>query len=91
MADKKLQVLRTEIDATDRKLMELLAQRMDIVRRMDAHKKGAGIAAHQPGRWKELLDTRRDYAQQLSLSADMGERFIAFLHHEALRYQSGDG
>jgi chorismate mutase len=88
MKTKNLNGLRSEIDRCDKELMELFAQRMDIVKRMHTYKRANDIAAHQPGRWQELLRTRRVFAREAGLDAQLGERFIGFLHNEALRYQS---
>jgi chorismate mutase len=89
METKNLQALRSEIDHCDKKLMALLARRMDIVKQMHKYKKAHGMAAHQPERWHELMRTRRGYAKKLGIDAGLGERFIGFLHNEALQYQSG--
>lgn len=51
-----LEDLRRRIDEIDNRLLDLLSERVDIVSRIGAHKRGAGgVAAHQPAREAEIL------------------------------------
>src|SRR5258708_8548199 len=51
-----LEQLRRRIDEIDDRLQDLLAERINIVSRVAAHKRGGdGLAAHQPAREAEII------------------------------------
>jgi chorismate mutase/prephenate dehydratase len=51
-----LEQLRRRIDEIDDRLQDLLIERIDIVSRVGAHKRGnGGVAAHQPAREAEII------------------------------------
>lgn len=66
----ELSELRSEIDAVDRELVELLTRRMEIADQIAEYKKGAGLPAMDARREREKLealcaDAREDMAQPL--------------------------
>src|SRR5713101_5897689 len=51
-----LEQLRRRIDEIDDRLQDLLVERINIVSRVAAHKRGGdGLAAHQPAREAEII------------------------------------
>lgn len=62
-----LSTIRTEIDATDRKILTLLARRQQLVSDVAASKKVTGKVVRDKGREKELLAERKKLALELGL------------------------
>lgn len=52
----ELDMLRDRIDVTDRELLRLFKQRMELVRRVAEYKASHGLPVYQPQREQELLD-----------------------------------
>lgn len=59
---------RNQIDRIDDQLVELLAQRFEVVRHVGIHKKELGLPALQPGRWQEVLEKRMKTADSYGIS-----------------------
>ena len=57
---KDLQQLRVEIDAVDRELIRLFAQRMDICGQVAQYKAAQGMAIYAPQREAQVLDALAD-------------------------------
>jgi chorismate mutase/prephenate dehydrogenase len=62
--------LRAQLDAVDRQVLELLAQRMQIVDRVAAYKRAENIQVRDAGREAQLLESRRQLASQLGLDPE---------------------
>lgn len=77
-----LEEYRREIDAIDRELLELLARRFTIVRKIGIHKRTAGLDALSPGRVASLLADRAALARSLGLRPAMvKEMFETMINH----------
>ncbi len=87
LTDASLEALRREIDETDERLLRILAQRLDIVKRMGAVKRDAGMTIMQAGRWKSLVDDRMKRAAEMDLNTAFVRDLLQVLHDESLRIQ----
>jgi len=85
--DESLDALRREIDETDERLLRILAQRLDIVKRMGVVKRDAGMTIMQGGRWKTLVEDRLNRAKSLNLEDEFIREMLSVLHDESLRIQ----
>jgi chorismate mutase len=72
--DPALRALRDRIDDVDRRLLELLKERMGVVADVARHKRSTGVRIRDLARERELLDSRRVLAEQLGLGGDSVER-----------------
>ena len=82
-----LEELRQQIDHLDKDLYETIAARMKIVDEIGFYKKRNNVTVFQKDRWKEISDTRRDWAEKLNLNPDfMGELFKV-IHNASIRRQ----
>jgi chorismate mutase/prephenate dehydrogenase len=77
--DPKLDALRKELDEHDRKLVELIARRMEIVRKIGAVKRASGAPTFDRGREREVLARARAAAEALSLDPSLAEDIFAAL------------
>ena len=65
MSDDTLDNLRRESNAVDYELLEALARRIDVVKRIGQHKKRHAMAVLQLDRWKEVIEDRLKLGREL--------------------------
>ncbi|MDD2486811.1 MAG: chorismate mutase [Candidatus Gracilibacteria bacterium] len=80
--------IRPQIDSIDSQLVELLAKRFDLVEKVAIYKKENSINSLQPGRWQEILDTRKEQAEGLGIDPEMIEEIWNIIHKFALKMQN---
>jgi chorismate mutase len=85
---KKVDSFRTLIDELDNQTLELLAERMDAVRKIGLYKKENNIAILQMERWTNVREMCIEKAEKGSLSKVFLEDFINTIHKEAIRQQT---
>ena len=77
--------LRTEIDAIDKKLVDIVGQRTEIVREIGRYKKENAVTILQIERWFEILKSRKDWGNDTNLDPQMvGELFELIHKHSVL-------
>lgn len=55
---------REQIDRIDAEIVRLLAQRFEVVRGVGEYKKQNNLPPLQPGRWQEVLESKRALARE---------------------------
>lgn len=76
----ELRAVRERIDAVDRAIVELLAERADLARRAASLKRARGVEVRDLAREAEILAERRRQAAELGLDpAALAELFDAIL------------
>ena len=83
----KLEYLREEIDHIDDELMNLLANRMKVVRDIGAYKKENNMTILQQKRWNETLQKAKNLASNRELSEEFIIKFINAIHQESIDQQ----
>ena len=73
--ENKLENLRGRIDSIDHEIMEVLAQRMGIVKQIGLYKKENKVTALQINRWAQIMEDRGRLAEKL----DLDDTFIKAL------------
>lgn len=68
-----IQDVRNEIDNIDREIIRLLSVRFGYVREVVKYKQNTASGIEATDRHKEVLRTRREWAQEAGLSPDMVE------------------
>lgn len=79
-----LLLLRQQIDALDRSILQLIAKRLDIARRTRAHKR----QVTDKEREQELSDIWADNAKTLGLPPDFAEEILKLIIAESKRAQA---
>lgn len=83
----QLEYLRQLMDSIDAEVIDLLAKRMELSERMAEVKQACNMTAYQPGRWREIVETR----SAMGTAHHLPEEFIVALyekiHHESIRKQ----
>jgi chorismate mutase len=85
--DLLLLELRKEIDQIDDQVIQLLAKRMETVKRIGRHKKESGMDALQLERWKQVVEDRLEKGSKIGLSRNFLLKLLQAIHEEALRLQ----
>lgn len=84
---KNLKELRDEIDIIDRRLIEVLQHRMQVVQKVGELKKENGIAPLAPERWQQVLETRSQVAKELGIDENMVRDILEIIHKYALKIE----
>lgn len=79
---------RNQIDSIDAQILELLAQRMDVTRKIGDYKTTRNVAAFQLDRWKKIIRSRIDTGTSLGLSTDFVKKMLQNVHKESIRIQT---
>ncbi|MDA3866874.1 MAG: chorismate mutase [Salinivirgaceae bacterium] len=84
----ELDNFRNQIDSIDAQIIELLAQRMDVTRKIGEYKAKHNIAAFQLNRWKKIIRSRMETGSLLGLSKSFVKKMLQSVHKESIRVQS---
>ena len=82
-----LEELREEIDGVDQELYEIIATRMRIVDQIGYYKRDNNVTVFQKNRWKEISESRLNWARQLGLDADFMDEIFKRIHENSIRRQ----
>lgn len=83
----ELMKLRRYIDELDEKIIELLADRMNISEKIGEYKRGHNMTIFQLERWRHIFETRTQQGGDLGLSSEFLKKFLDTLHQESIRRQ----
>ncbi len=78
---------RKQIDALDEELLQILSQRISIVKRIGAYKKKNKIPPLDEKRWKEVLDSQLSRAKIFHLSTNFVLKLYNAIHEYALEIE----
>ena len=83
-----LEAYRHQIDSIDYQIIELLAQRFEIVKKIGVYKNLHNIPLFHLERWQEIIETRSDFAKKLGLDENFIKFFLDIVHKESINIQS---
>lgn len=83
-----LESMREEIDSLDFQLLDLLSQRMEIVKRIGEYKLDNNLAIMQLRRWEEMIKLRVEVGESLGLSEEYVKDLLRLVHKESVRKQA---
>ncbi|MCS6973644.1 MAG: bifunctional 3-deoxy-7-phosphoheptulonate synthase/chorismate mutase type II [Cyclobacteriaceae bacterium] len=85
--DNVLAQLRDQIDKLDDEIMQRLAERMKISRKIGAYKKDNNITILQVSRWEEIIHTRVALGLAMGLADSFSRDLLKLIHQESIRVQ----
>ena len=85
-----LEQLRSNLSAIDRRLVELIAERQEIVAEIGKNKRDAGTGTRDYQREKNVLDMGRAQAVDLGVDPDLVENLLTLLIRTSLESQERD-
>ncbi len=84
---EQIENFRQQIDEFDEEIIQLIAQRMNLVREIGYVKKDKNVAIFQPERWRALADACRIRAEKGDLSREFISMFLEAIHQEGINQQ----
>ena len=79
--------LREQIDALDNNLIEILANRMSICRKIGDYKKEHNMTVLQTSRYNEILDKRGAQGTLCGMDSEFVKHVFELIHEESVRQQ----
>ncbi|BDC99687.1 bifunctional 3-deoxy-7-phosphoheptulonate synthase/chorismate mutase type II [Persicobacter psychrovividus] len=80
--------MRERIDEIDREIFDTLAERMKIVDQIGEYKKDNKVTVFQVNRYKEMMQARTEWAEDLNLNQEFMENIFSLIHDAAIRRQT---
>ncbi len=84
---KDIGLLREEIDQIDSKILSLLAERIEVAKRIGEYKKENDMPLYQDDRHNTMLEQRAEDGAQKGLSKEFVKRLMEVIHSESLENQ----
>ncbi len=84
----QLDVLRSRIDALDAELLEILASRVEIVKKIGQYKKDHNVTALQINRWTQLMENRVNLGKKLDINETFVKILFQLIHEDSVRMQT---
>ncbi len=72
----KLEILRKEINTADKQLIQVLSERMEIVKEIATVKKERNVSVLQMERWQEVIEKMTLIAEKANLDVTFVKRFV---------------
>ncbi len=79
---------RNQIDSIDTQLIELLAQRMKVVREIGSYKSKHNLKILQLKRWEEVREQGLEHGKTLNLPKEFLTQLLRIIHKEAILVQN---
>ena len=83
----ELEYLRQSADNIDEEILDLLARRMELSRKMGIIKKQNNITIYQVERWIKILESRLEQATNLGLDQKYIAALWQLIHDESIKKQ----
>ncbi len=80
--------LREQIDHLDDDIMQKLANRMKISRKIGQFKKENNVTILQVNRWEEIVQTRVALGKAMGLDESFTQDLLRLIHHESIQVQN---
>jgi chorismate mutase len=84
----KLDTLRTQIDDSDQRLLEILAGRFKIISEIGQYKKENNTTILQSDRWFDILKKRKESGTELGMNEDFIDSLLKLIHKESVLLQT---
>ncbi len=83
-----LQQYREQIDSIDQQLLEMLAQRMDVIKKIGDYKKDRNVSILQLRRWENIIASRTVLGEKAGLNASFIKDILQLIHKESIKEQN---
>jgi chorismate mutase len=84
---EELESLRTQIDEIDVAMLDLLADRMQIVQGIGEQKREKGVTIFQLQRWRDVMENFLNRGGQRGLSPGFVKKILEAIHLESIEIQ----
>ena len=83
-----LEELREQIDESDREILEAVARRMSLVEKIGEYKKENNVTIFQVNRMNEIVKSRKEWGDAMSLTGDFVEELYKIIHIASVKRQT---
>lgn len=83
-----LEKYRNQIDSIDNQIIELLSQRMSVIKNIGQLKKQKNISAFQINRWRKMIRSRIEFGNKIGLNKSFLKKMLQIVHKESIRIQN---
>lgn len=83
----QLDGFRKQIDKIDDQIVNLLAKRMHVVKKVGVFKKQQNIPPLDANRWQQVLNSKMEEAKSLGLNPEMIKEIYEIIHKFALKIE----
>lgn len=87
VAPESIDEMRKLIDSIDAELLDVLARRMEVSRRIGEYKRSHRMPVVQPGRYGDIVASRVADAERLGMSREFMRSILSAIHEESVRQQ----
>ena len=84
---EQVAILRDAIDEVDSQLLEVLANRMELSKRIGQMKSENNVAFYQHNRWNSVVEHAREEARKLGLNEEFVLKLFSAIHLESIDIQ----
>jgi chorismate mutase len=84
----QVQFIRTKIDEVDRRLLDLLAERIALIENLGELKCENNVSVLQLDRWRNIIENAMQIARQHGMNEEFIRNVFIQVHDEAIRLQS---
>ena len=88
MEPTELEMYRQEIDSIDEMIIQKLARRMELSRKIGRYKKDHSLMVLQMDRWEQILNNRVAMGAAMSINPKFMKKFLEMLHEESINLQT---
>ncbi len=85
---KELNEYRIQIDKFDKSLMDILEERMEIVKKIGQYKKDNKITILQTSRWEQIIENNLTEGSNRGFSEKFINRLFKAIHQESITFQT---
>jgi chorismate mutase len=85
--NNQLENLRKSVDAIDDLIVELLAKRFSLIKKIGQYKKQEGLPFFDKKRWQQVLETKTKQGQALNLPKGLVKKIYEIIHQFALEIE----
>ncbi len=85
--NKTIDELRQQIDAIDKELIELLAKRKEVSKKIGEIKKELQIDVFDEKRWEDIVKKVQQKAEELHLDKDFVKKIFETIHEHSKKIQ----
>lgn len=83
----ELEQLRQKIDLMDAQIIEMFADRFNIIKQVGDYKREHNLAVYQPGRWQEVMESRIKSGMKKNMTEKFMKSLLFAIHEESVKMQ----
>jgi chorismate mutase len=85
----ELEKFRQKVDLLDTQIIELLADRFNVIKQVGEYKKENNLAVFQPDRWHEVTESRVQAGMKKNMTEKFMKNLLFAIHEESVKLQEG--